>query len=41
MRVTASHAWRVFWDLLRIPWLHRHDAAVGRRLPVGGESAVP
>ena len=23
MRVTAQHAWRVFYDLLRIPWLHR------------------
>lgn len=26
MRVTAKHAVRVFWDLLRIPLLHRHDA---------------
>jgi len=25
MRVTLSHALRVFYDLLRIPWLHRHD----------------
>jgi hypothetical protein len=23
MRVTPGHAWRVFYDLLRIPWLHR------------------
>jgi dolichyl-phosphate beta-glucosyltransferase len=28
MRVTARHALRVFWDLLRIPWLHRHEAGV-------------
>jgi dolichyl-phosphate beta-glucosyltransferase len=35
MRVTPHHAWRVFWDLLRIPWLHRHDTAVG-----GQRSAV-
>lgn len=27
MRVTAHHASRVFYDLLRIPWLHRHDSA--------------
>ncbi len=27
MRVTPGHAWRVFYDLLRIPWLHRQ---VGR-----------
>jgi dolichyl-phosphate beta-glucosyltransferase len=26
MRVTAGHAARVFYDLLRIPWLHRSDA---------------
>jgi dolichyl-phosphate beta-glucosyltransferase len=26
MRVTAGHAGRVFFDLLRIPWLHRRDA---------------
>lgn len=27
MRVTARHAARVFWDLFRIPYLHRADAA--------------
>jgi dolichyl-phosphate beta-glucosyltransferase len=27
MRVTAGHAARVFWDLMRIPWMHRRDAA--------------
>ena len=26
MRVTAGHAVRVFYDLLRIPWIHRNDA---------------
>ncbi|HEU5316844.1 MAG TPA: dolichyl-phosphate beta-glucosyltransferase [Chloroflexota bacterium] len=26
MRVTAGHALRVFYDLLRIPWMHRNDA---------------
>jgi dolichyl-phosphate beta-glucosyltransferase len=26
MRVTAGHAVRVFYDLLRIPWIHRHDS---------------
>ena len=26
MRVTAGHAARVFYDLLRIPWLHRNDS---------------
>jgi dolichyl-phosphate beta-glucosyltransferase len=32
MRVTARHALRVFWDLLRIPWLHRDEwLAAGRR----------
>jgi dolichyl-phosphate beta-glucosyltransferase len=35
MRVTAKHAMRVLWDLLRIPWLHRHDAI----LPAGPRSA--
>ena len=25
MRVTAGHAVRVFYDLLRIPWMHRND----------------
>ena len=28
MRVTAKHAARVFWDLVRIPWMHRHDGAL-------------
>jgi glycosyltransferase involved in cell wall biosynthesis len=40
MRVTAKHAVRavrVFYDLLRIPWLHRNDA-VGTRLAVRGAS---
>ena len=26
MRVTAGHAARVFYDLLRIPWIHRNDS---------------
>ena len=26
MRVTAGHAVRVFYDLLRIPWIHRNDS---------------
>ena len=25
MRVTVHHASRVFWDLVRIPWVHRRD----------------
>jgi len=28
MRVTLRHALRVFYDLLRIPWLHRGDRVV-------------
>ncbi len=35
MRVTARHAIRVFYDLLRIPWLHRHDAVRPRPYAVG------
>ena len=27
MRVTAGHAVRVFYDLLRIPWIHRSDSS--------------
>jgi dolichyl-phosphate beta-glucosyltransferase len=28
MRVSFHHAARVLWDLVRIPWLHKNDAAV-------------
>jgi dolichyl-phosphate beta-glucosyltransferase len=32
MRVTANHAIRVFYDLLRIPWIHRNDKASRTRV---------
>ena len=31
MRVTAGHAVRVFYDLLRIPWIHRNDKTARTR----------
>lgn len=33
MRVTAHHATRVLWDLVRIPWIHRHDAGTSSEAP--------
>ena len=39
MRVTFRHAVRVFYDLLRIPWLHRHDRVVGGQWPVASQAA--
>jgi dolichyl-phosphate beta-glucosyltransferase len=32
MHVTVTHALRVFWDLLRIPWLHRGEWPIARAL---------
>ena len=41
MRVTARHAVRVFYDLFRIPWLHRGDASARPRRAVVAASALP
>jgi dolichyl-phosphate beta-glucosyltransferase len=40
MRVTLGHAVRVLWDLVRVPWLHRHDATTRRRQPAPAQPAV-
>ncbi len=39
MRVTAGHAARVFWDLMRIPLLHRRDAVRRRKVQIEKEAA--
>ena len=38
MRVTLRHAVRVFYDLLRIPWLHRRDAVRPQPYAVGSST---
>ncbi len=39
MHVTLRHALRVFYDLLRIPWLHRHDRVTSDQWPVASKAA--
>ena len=39
MRVTVRHALRVFYDLLRIPWLHRHDQVASGQWQVASGAA--
>jgi dolichyl-phosphate beta-glucosyltransferase len=39
MHVTVRHALRVFYDLFRIPWLHRHDRVGGTQYAVGSNAA--
>lgn len=40
MRVTPVHAGRVVWDLLRIPWLHRHEPKPQQRRSAAGHEPL-